>query len=181
MLHMQLGALALMAVTIAASGCGGSSKKQPTTTTTATVAHAATTTASTPPTSTVKVATGKPLARTVFIARGDAICARTNSKLAANSANSRTEFIRLLSQVAVYDSSEAGALAKLVPPASLTSAWSKIISYAHLYSEYVNRAAAEGQTAGHIDGALVRAAEGEHKKLMSTALAVGFKQCSKTS
>ncbi len=190
MLHIQLMTLGIAVSALAVAGCGGSSKTGSTasvadaTTTAATTATTATTTAA-PPTvtaTTVKVATGKPLTVTTLIAKGDAICARTNTKISTISVKSEADFKRVLPQVAIYNSIESNELDKLVPPASLASDWARIINAAHLYSTYVNRIASDAQTSSYAStsGPLIQTAESVHRQMASMARHDGFKHCAQT-
>jgi hypothetical protein len=193
MLHIQLIALGLAAVALAISGCGGSSKTGSTTASatvatgtasTATSTTATTTATTTTPTlptvtkTTVKLATGRPLTRTALIAKGDAICARANKKLLAISIKNEDEFVRVLPQVAVYNSTESKELGKLVPPASLAHDWAQIINAAHLYSEYVKHIAAYAQeTSYQAASPLVHTAEEVRKQMRTVAGHDGLKHC----
>ncbi len=186
MLHLQLIALGLTAGALVVSGCGGSSKTGSTASVAAATSTTTETTATTPTVTaaTVKVATGTPLTRTTLIAKGDAICARTNTKLSAMSVTGEAAFRRALPQVAIYDSTESNELSKLVPPPSLASDWTRIINAAHLYSEYVNRiagsASASASSYDSIGVPLTHTAEGVHRQMAILAGQVGFKHCSRT-
>jgi hypothetical protein len=189
-LHLQLIALGLTTGALVVSGCGGSSKTDSsasvaTATTTGSTTTAATTTAA-PPTvtaTTVKVATGTPLTRTTLIAKGDTICAHTNAKISAISVKDEADFKRVLPQLAIYNSTESNELSKLVPPASLTSDWARIINAAHLYSAYVSQIASTAQTSSYssVAGPLIHNAEKVHEQMMATARHVGFTHCAQTS
>jgi hypothetical protein len=148
MLYAQLAALALAATALVASGCGGSSKSQ--SSSSSTIAAATTTTATaapapTTPSTTVAVATGKPLSRSQLIAQGDAICARTTTKLLPITIESKSQFERLIPQIAIYDKTEATELSKLVPPASMARDWTQIVNDIHLYGEDISRVAQDYQ------------------------------------
>ncbi len=184
MLHLQLIALGLTAVALVVSGCGGSSKTDSSASVAAatTTATTAATTATTPPTITatkVTIAKGTPLTRTTLIAKGDTICAHTNKELSAISVTGEAAFKRVLPQVAIYTNDESNDLAKLVPPASLTSDWSKIINNIHLYSQYVDQIAGYARSNNYGSaGPLLATAEEIRKKMRVTAEHVGFKHCS---
>lgn len=186
MLHGLLGALALTATTLAASGCGGSSKAASTASTaastTATTSATAPATDATPqlaPATHVKVATGTPLPRVRFIASADAICARANTKIAAVSVVDKQELARAFPQTAVYEAGEANQLTKLVPPAAMAHDWGLIISDFHRYSEYANVAARDSE-AKNIEAAipLFQPAARIHEQLDAIAKHDGFKHCS---
>jgi hypothetical protein len=185
-LHLQLIALGLTAVALVVSGCGSSSKTDSTASvaaaTTTTTATTAATTATTPPTitaTTVAIAKGTPLTRTTLIAKGDAICAHSNKELSAISVTGEASFKRVLPQVAIYSNDESNELAKLVPPASLTSDWSTIINSIHLYSQYVDQIASYAQSNNYGSaGPLLGTAEAIRRKMIATAGHAGFKRCS---
>jgi hypothetical protein len=177
MLHAQLGALALAATALVASGCGGSSKSG---TTHTVVATAATTTAnsSTVPTAGEKVAAGKPLTRAELVARANAICGSTHTKLSAISVKTGEQFTRVLPQIAIYDSVEFKELRKLTPPASMAHEWARIVGGVHLYSEYVNRIANYAQANNSTSAApLFRAANALHRQLVALAAHNGIRHC----
>jgi hypothetical protein len=178
MLHIQFLALAFSATALAVSGCGGSSKAGSTATAGTT---SATTVAAAPPpikTTTVKVATGRPLTRAALISRADAICARKNAEIASLSVGNEAEFRRVIPQSAIYYRTESNELLKLVPPASLTSDWSRIINSLHLFNEYVSQVVHASQTGQRI-GPLLHTAELALHPMSSIARHDGFKQCSK--
>jgi len=134
MLYTQLAALALTAVTLVASGCGGSSKSGNSTTGTATTgAQTTTTTAAVAPISEkeVKIKSGAPLPRTVWIKKGNAVCTHTLAELgktSTSSGSSTQEFGRGLTQVIVYERAELDELSKIVPPADKTGDWTQFLS-----------------------------------------------------
>jgi hypothetical protein len=181
MLSIYLVIVALATTALAASGCGSSktvgsvaAPKNLSVTTTPT-------TVKTPPptTTTVKLASGKPLTRTTLIGKGDAICARTNSKLSAISVVNRSDFSRVIPQVSIYDNVEFNELSKLVPPASLAHDWKKIINIVHLYGVYVSQIPSYAKSNNYSSaGPLVRLAGIIHKELTVLAKHDGFKQCS---
>ncbi len=193
MLHSHLGALALMAVAIATSGCGGSSSK---TATTAAASSSQTSSTQTPAdqtsstqtsstqtsaaplvgVTTVHVASGTPLTRSALIAKADAICARTNIEIKAISVGNLTEFRRELPQAAIYYNAETNKLIKLVPPASLAHDWLTLIKSAQLFSEYARLAGYDGQAGQNVIPAVHSA--GQARQPMTTvAQHDGFKDC----
>jgi hypothetical protein len=179
-LHAHFAALALAATTLAVSGCGGSSKAG--STTTARAATAPATTASTTnapiPTTPVTIASGKPLTRAQWIARGDAICARTNMKLKAISVVSTRDYARVLPQAAIYDRIEATELSKLVPPASMARDWMQIVNGYQLFGDYTSRVAEYAQANNFAPATpLTQMGEKVHKHLAAIAKRDGFKQC----
>jgi hypothetical protein len=191
MLHMQLAALVLAATTIAASGCGESSKSTSTATQASSTGASAATTAATPttatstvalpaPTAPIKVATGTPLARAQFIAAADAICARTNTKLAADVIVTKKEFGRVLPQVAIYDRTETNELSKLVPPAAMAHIWAHMLKDFQSYGEYTSTVARYAQ-ANNFSAAspIINQADDVRRTLSVIAIGQGFKHCSK--
>lgn len=139
MLHARFAAFAVAASTaLAASGCGSSKPAS-----TSSVASPTTTTTVPPSVATtpVTLATGKPLTRAQLISRGDAICASAITKLTATTVRSTPEFARVLPQAAIYLGTEAEGLSRLVPPASMTRDWTRIVNDIHFASEYTTKSA----------------------------------------
>jgi hypothetical protein len=175
----KLAALTLAATAFAASGCGGSSKSA-TPATTATSTAAASTTAQTPATSEeIKVQSGTPLSKAVWIKKGDAICGRTNAKLKSVKAQTPQEIGRLLPQTAAYEHIEAVELSKLVPPRRQVDDWQQIIAGIQKFSVYSVQAAVYAR-ANHFQDAtpLAKAADKVQRQLTAIAKRNGFKVCS---
>jgi hypothetical protein len=175
-----LTALALATGALAVAGCGGSSKS---TATTAASTPPATTTTATTPTATVTAAavtfaSGTPLSHTVWIARGDKICAHANTELSTGTLRSPQAFASALSRAAVYDKTEASELGKLVPPASEASDWKQIVNDIQLFGEYTSKVA-EDTRAGNNEAAHPLLLQGEaiHARLAAIARRAGFTQC----
>ena len=149
MLHMQLAALALAAITVTASGCGGSSKSGSTTTAAATtIAQSPTTEQATTPAISngeIKVQSGKPLARATWTVKANEICRRTNVQLSSITLHTEKDFGRLLPQAAGYKRVEAIELSKLVPPKALASDWNQILTDMVKIGEFGARAAKYAQ------------------------------------
>jgi hypothetical protein len=181
MLLVQFAALALAATTLV-SGCGGSSKTGSTSTaaantTTATTASAATTPA--PTVTTITIATGTPLARSVWISKGDAICASANTKLNSTTVRSTQDFARLLPQAAAYDHTEATELSKLVPPTAMASDWVQIVTELQKFSE-LSAKAGEYARVNNLSAAkpVTQAGNTAQRQLVAIAKRDGFKVCS---
>jgi hypothetical protein len=180
MLLISVAALALGAVALAAAGCGGSSSKTDSVSA-ASATTAPTNSAATLPTTApaIKLASGTPLSRSTWIARGDAICARTNTKLATISVKSVTELERTLPQIAIYTRTESTDLSKLVPPTPMTRDWAQIVDSLQLYSEYASGIAryllAKDESAAR---PLFHTAVKLHEQTFATALRDGFRHCS---
>jgi hypothetical protein len=169
--------LALAAIALSAPGCGGSSHSQSaaTASTTTTVATPP------PPTATVKLASGRPLTRAEWIARGEVICTRTNTQLSATTSPSEREYPRVLPQLAVYEWTEARELSKLVPPRSKTHDWAQIVKNLQLDGDYLNTLAsyfqAKNKRAAY---QLLGTAERLHQQLNAIARRDGFNECTHT-
>ncbi|MGA9285379.1 MAG: hypothetical protein WBV85_08045 [Solirubrobacteraceae bacterium] len=168
-----------------ASGCGGSSKSGSTSTAASATAATTATTATAPPShavATLKLSTGKPLTRAEWIAKGDAICARLKTKLAALTVVNEQEYAHVFPQVAVYDNAEAQELSKLVPPTSKAHDWEQILSTAQHYNEYVNKVAGYAEANDFKEAApLIETATTIHQQMAAEAKQAGFKHCSQTS
>jgi uncharacterized protein YceK len=125
MLHVYPAALVLMTIALVASGCGSSKSS------TATTASATATTApvkapaQSPPqtTTTVSVATGKPLTSMQWIVKGDALCARAKTRVAKTTVKTLSEFAIALPRAAAYYQTELTGLGKLVPPPAKANDW----------------------------------------------------------
>lgn len=180
MLYVVLVVLAGVIAVVPVTGCGGSTKSS------AGMPSPRSSPATEPTgspleTRAVKAASGKPLTRAALFARADAICAETNTRLAAVSTNSQQELARVLPQVAVYDTAESLALRKLVPPASFASQWERILADSQLYGEYVGRVAHYAEAHDFKSaGALIGAASEVQTQLIAAAGRAGLKQCSQS-
>jgi hypothetical protein len=153
------------------SSCGSSK--------TGSASNSASTAAKIPAAATVPVATGKPLTRAQLIAQGDAICANAKAKIKTLVGNTKAEIINLLPQGAIYYNAEAENLSKLVPPASLSRDWKKIVDDIESVSQYTNgtaRYAKEKQekTAARFYKQSLKARE----QALIIAAHDGFKNCS---
>jgi hypothetical protein len=183
MLHTTLAALALLA-TVPMAGCGGSSKSGETSTsaaTTPTTTAAGTTAANTVPvlTVTVKVASGRPLSRAQWIARGDAICARLNRELDAISVKVAAELPRVLPQEAAYERAEVAQLATLVPPASSANDWQEFLNATLQWAEGSAKLAEYGRFGDAITRTpLAATVIAVHEHVLRIAKRNGFKACS---
>lgn len=184
MLHAQLAALALAATTLAASGCGGSSKTTSTDSPAAATTAAQSTTSAqiTPAVTTaevIKVQAGTPLSRTVWIAKGDAICARTNTKLSVGTAHTTQQLAQDLPRAASYDHTEAMELSKIVPPADKASDWQQVITGFQKFGELTAQAGEElkNSTFSASSAVLIKATAVQRQATI-IAMRDGFKQCS---
>jgi hypothetical protein len=183
----HLTGAAFAVVVLATTGCGNSSK-----TSTATAASATTTatttsstpTASTPTTTTISpvvIATGKPLTHAQWLAKGDAICARLNTQLAANGVKSLNEFARVLPEVAAYEHTELTQLVKLVPPPSQREDWQKFLNETREWAENSAKLGQSAQTTQFtLTEPLVVTTRKLHERLARVAKREGFKECSLT-
>lgn len=185
MLLTQIAAFALAVTMLAVAGCGGSSKttssskpaKAPTSTAAATVSTTIT------PATIVTVASGKPLTRAQWIAKGDAICSHMNKQIDASPAvESITDYARVLPQVAVYNKAAAAELSKLVPPASKRSDWNRVVKDIQLVGEYAVRT---GEYAQANNLTAFRSLLNKGQTFYTQAAAItkrdGFKKCSNGS
>jgi hypothetical protein len=176
MLHAQLAALALAATALVASGCGESSKTESATTAAVTTTAAAITPA--PTTTPITVGTGKPLKRMVWIAKGDSICTRANTKLSSTTAKTTQDFARLLPQAAAYERAEATELSKLVPPADMANDWAQIVAGIQKFSEFSDKAAEYARVDNVNEAAPVFSAMNKIQQEFTTlAKRDGFKEC----
>jgi hypothetical protein len=182
MLQIQLFALALAAIALAATGCGGSSKSATGNAAATTPSTARTAPTPTRPAHTIALATGTPLTRARWIAKGDAICARVNREVAGTPANSVSDYARLLPQIAAYYSKEATDLSKLVPPTSMAHDGEQIVNGLQLLSEYLSKSGQAFQ-AGNVSAGsqLFRTALTIQEQPIAVAERDGFKKCTDTN
>jgi hypothetical protein len=180
-----LAVLVLATTALAASGCGGSSITTTTTDASTTAAPPTTSTATTtaatataPKVAVVTLAAGKPLTRAQWIARGEAICARLNAQLAANTVKSTSEFARVLPLAAADERTEFTALVKLVPPPSDAKAWQRFLTDTEQWAENSSKLA-QSETPGQftLKVPLVTSTKDLHERLAAIAKRAGFKEC----
>ncbi|HXQ01078.1 MAG TPA: hypothetical protein VN845_13565 [Solirubrobacteraceae bacterium] len=182
MLNMHLVAAAFAVTALVASGCGGSSKTTTTgTTTAANVSSTETTTQATTTAPTVKIATGTPLTRATLIADAEAICAKANAKTSVLVVSSINALTRTYPQIAIYNRTEAGELAKLVPPTTMVPTLTTMIDDLNLHSQYLLVAVHDiEQKSKSIAQGLI-AANKFILNLLTTARQAGFDHCGKLS
>lgn len=176
----QLAAVMLAAAALTAAGCGGS-EKAATGSSAGQTAQSTSAVRTTPVASSeeIKVSSGKPLSRSAWIAKGDAICRRTNVKLSTTTATSNQDYARLLPQAAGYERAEATELAKLVPPPSRAADWQHIITNLQKFSE-ISVKVGEYAKVENLRAArpVVAAGEKDEQEILVIAKRDGFKVCS---
>jgi hypothetical protein len=174
--------LVVVALALSVAGCGGSSKTESSATTAASKpaqTTAAQTTTATTSGQEVKPQSGKPLSTAVWIAKGDAICARANIHRHAQTAKTTQELARLAPQISGYDHIAAVELSKLVPPTAKTSDWNVIVTDAQKLSEFAARVGGYAQVNKFREAEpLMIAAANLQQQLTSIAQRDGFKKCS---
>ena len=180
----QLAAMALAAAALTVAGCGGSKNNSTTTTSAATATTPAQSTSATNTTAAasgepIKISTGTPLARSTWIRKGDAICARANSRLSTTTAKTVQDFARLLPQSAGYEREEATQLAKLTPPHGMEADYQQLVTDLQRFSEYSSKAG-EYAARNKWQEALPIATAGNksQEQLIRIAKHDGFKVCS---
>ncbi len=183
MLDMHIAALALGTIALAASGCGGSSKTTATDTTTAANVSSTETSSSPAPATapTVKLATGTPLPRATFVSDAEAICAKANAKTSVLTVSSIAALARTYPQIAIYNRTEAGELAKLVPPTSMTQTLTTMVGDLELHSKYLILAAHDIEQKSKSIAQGLLAANRYILNLLHTARQAGFDHCGKLS
>lgn len=185
MLRIQLAALAATALAapggLAAAGCGGSSKTAASTAAASSTTPRTTTRADVippPTTDTIKLASGLPLTRSEWIARGNVICARTKTKLSAIGVVSTREYVRTFPQIAIYDHVEAHELSRLVPPRSKAHDWARIVNDLQLVGDSVSTIAAYLQAKNEsAASSLFQTTERLRARLHTIVGREGFKEC----
>lgn len=179
MLHTQLAALSLAGMTLAVSGCGGSSKTTSTETASAKVAPAPTESAKPEPTPTESA---KPLTRTDLITRGDAICGRVNLKRTTTPVVNGRDFARIVPEIAAYEQAAVAEMAKLIPPASMTNDWKRIVAGTQVIADDTTKVG-EYAVANKLQAARPLYLSGTkiQKRILIIAKRDGFKECSHVS
>ena len=119
-----LAALGLATVALATVGCGGSSK----TTSTATNSAAATSPTSGSATATTGAPQGPALTRTVWLAKGNAICRRIETRLASTTVHNTSELEAVMPALATFEQAAVTRLEALTPPASYSGDWQQIVA-----------------------------------------------------
>ncbi len=184
MSHIRLAALALTATTLAVSGCGESSKTASTGTSAA--ATIATTTAVTTPATTttpvpavtVKVASGKPLTRAQWIAKGDAICAHFNAEAETIGVTGVAELPRVLPEEAAFERNTVAQLAKLTPPGPMANDWQRFLNDTLQLAEDADKLAQSGvPDEDLLKSPLARTIQETRRHATRIAKHDGFKAC----
>lgn len=124
MLYTYLAALALAAGALAA-GCGSSSKTMSASSDASATKSASSASGASDVTNTES---SKPLTRTEFIAKAEAICASTRAQLDSTSIKKQQDYALMLPQKAAYTRSAAAELTKLVPPTAMARDWASVIA-----------------------------------------------------
>lgn len=195
MLHVYLAALALtLAATAAvAAGCGGSSTTTtttttsavtgtaPATTTAATSTQASTTSVAPAPITIVHVASGKPLPRARWIARGDEICGQLIAERESIKVKKVAEIPRVLPQVAAYERTEVSELAKLIPPSSQAEEWQRFLAISLQRAEDTGKIVALARLGdGIAQSPILTTIKNLKTQLAAIAAHNGFKECPST-
>lgn len=181
MLRTILVAFALVSSILMVTGCGGSSKSGETKTSTVTTGTSNTSadTTATVPQVIVKPASGKPLTRASWIAKGDAICKRTNIQIEALHVKVAAELPRILPQSAAYERAEVASLSKLVPPPAEASNWQKFLTATLQWAEGSDKLAELGRYGDSIMSTpLATTVTQIHERAMRIARRTDFKECS---
>jgi hypothetical protein len=172
----------LILTIMAGAGCGSGSSSGGKTVPSA---QARSTTATAPtiasPGRPARAASGSPLDRTTWLARGDAICGRLNTQLEATKVIDGTtrEFARALPQAAAYEHVALNELEHLVPPRSKAHDWQQFLTYTQYWANGSSSLATAAQS-GHfaLKSPLAVATEKAFEARARIAKRDGFKQCS---
>ena len=174
-----LVALAASSIALAAAGCGSSSKANSSTTSTSTPTTAV---SSTPASSaSVTVASGTPLSHSVWITKGDAICARLNAQLASSIIRTMADFKNILPQDVAYERVALGQLAQLVPPAAQAHDWQSLLSNVQGWASASEKLSREMQSSTFKPkSSMFNAAGAYHEAFARISKHDGFRKCSVT-
>jgi hypothetical protein len=147
----RLMAFAVAATVLVVSGCGGSA------------------------------GSSKRLTRSELIARGNTICRRLNTKLAATTIRSARDYVPL----AAYEHAAVMEMRKLTPPASMTSGWGQMVAGTQMLADATAKLGTYPQAGGFVATtpavrtAFTAAVEGT-KRMTAAAGREGFKDCART-
>jgi hypothetical protein len=118
------------------------------------------------------------LSTTQLIAHGDAICRRLNAELAKAKAIDTQEILRVVPRNVSLERKSLEELSHLVPPASITTDWKRILGYRRsLANELVALLRRARQHDAAAVAALTASKKREHAALRETATRHGFKDC----
>lgn len=168
-LRLRAGAASLaplLAIALAAGGCGGSSKAQP---------------QGSSPTNELAAPNAKsPRARSSLIPAADAICKQLNAKLASERSAPRDdgELARGTRRHLALERATLLELTKLKVPASLAQDWKQVLGYRRALAEELTTLVRYAET--HNDkgiGALKASKLRLHRRLYEIASRTGFKDC----
>jgi hypothetical protein len=167
----RLAALALSALTLAASGCGGSAKSSSQTTSPASAVSTTANESATP---------SGPLTRAQLIAKGDAICYRLNTRRSSTRINTPQAYERLVPPLAAFELAGAAEMGKLIPPPSMAHAWQQMVAGARTIAEVTGRYRRYADASSHklsrpLDAILGKAIN----ELVVTAKREGFNDCAR--
>jgi len=171
MSRSHLAAFAL-AAPLLIGGCGGSksSDKSKSTAQTPSTAQTQLPGPSAPP--------GKPLSRSVLIAKADAICARVNARRSSIKLRSIQDYTTQLPPLAAYERASATELSRLAPPASIAKDWNRLVTDTRTIaaetlkiSEYAD---AQSRVRGDTAFLAVNSAQ---RQMASIASRVGLREC----
>lgn len=165
---------AVAVASIAFCGCGGSKSSTATTT--------ASTTATNKVAHTVSTASGPPLSSAKLVKRADAICARSNAKIAhiPGKVEKAIDYATIgLPRAAIYSAAVA-ELERLTPPSSLAAAWQQLLESRRALASTLETLGTDAR-AGDIAAMRVIVKTGGHivPQIAASATKVGATQCAK--
>jgi hypothetical protein len=157
----------MAAAVLAIASCGQSTKTQ----------TAQTQSANAQPTQTQSA---KALTRSELITKADAICYHANSK--RDSVKTRNEFVSYVTGMASIEKAAGAELGGLVPPASMSSDWGRIVTGTEELANILTRLAeyARSHKGEPPQGSLYASATVTQERVLSTAKRDGFRDCSRT-
>jgi hypothetical protein len=176
-MRTRLPVFVLIAVTLAAGGCGGS--KGGSSTASSTTVSGAGTSASSQVSSTA-TGSGKPLSAAQLVAKADAICAQLNTELDRDHIRRQQDIARIVPHRVAAEQAALTALSILTPPASMAHDYRQMLATRRTLIEDTTKlgqaAAADGTNA---DTSLYASSTALVRQMATTAQRDGFKSCGK--
>lgn len=120
----------------------------------------------------------KPLERGQLLAKGNAICRRITTRLAASTVSGAPSDALVMLPVAAYEHSAAAQMRKLTPPASMAQGWKQMIAGLETLATATANLGEDARTSNHkAEPAHSSEAVKGTKQMTVTAQREGFRDC----
>lgn len=126
------------------------------------------------------------LTRSTLIARGDLLCERLNTKLAATTVGKAGGYAQIFPPLAAYEHAVVAQMRKLTPPASMANSWGQLVNGAQTLADATAKIGEDAKANNNLlrASSSTRAAftaAGQGTRQMKTAAGrEGFKDCAQT-